>query len=122
MKPVAISRKNWIFSGSDIGGKAMAIASPSVETAKMNRVEPQAGLTVGFAGVADDKITRIDVLIPWRDAAQAKYLNKARRRQSSLTERSPMVGSTSKKEDQNRKRAHRFRYAHHSLQLVPFDG
>ncbi|MEM1152274.1 MAG: IS66 family transposase [Pseudomonadota bacterium] len=42
VKPVAIGRKNWIFAGSEGGGKAMAIAFTLIETAKLNNVDPQA--------------------------------------------------------------------------------
>ena len=42
LKPVAIDRKNWMFSGSKGGGKAMAIAYNLIETAKLNGVDPQA--------------------------------------------------------------------------------
>ena len=40
MKPVAIGRNNWIFAGSEGGGKAMAIAYILIESAKMNGVDP----------------------------------------------------------------------------------
>ena len=45
MKPVAIGRKNWMFAGSQGGGRAMAIAFTLIETAKLNGVDPQAWLT-----------------------------------------------------------------------------
>ena len=45
VKPVAISRKDWIFAGSEGGGKAMAIAFTLIETAKLNDVDPQAWFT-----------------------------------------------------------------------------
>jgi len=71
VKPVAIGRKNWMFSGSEGGGKAMAIAFTLIETAKLNKVDPQAWLTWALAQIADHKITRLDELMPWRYAAQA---------------------------------------------------
>src|SRR6056297_107929 len=73
VKPVAIGRKNWMFSGSEGGGKAMAmaIAFTLIETAKLNKVDPQAWLTGVLAQIADHKITRLDDLTPWRYAAQA---------------------------------------------------
>ena len=67
----AIGRKNWIFAGSEGGGKAMAIAYTLIETAKLNDVDPQAWLTWVLAQIADHKITRLDELLPWRYAAQA---------------------------------------------------
>jgi transposase len=71
VKPVAIGRKNWMFAGSQGGGKAMAIAFTLIETAKLNDVDPQAWLTWVLAQIADHKITRLDELLPWRYAATA---------------------------------------------------
>ena len=71
VKPVAIGRKNWMFAGSEGGGKAMAIAFTLIKTAKLNNVDPQAWLTWVIAQIADHKITRLDELLPWRYAAQA---------------------------------------------------
>ena len=50
MKPVAIGRKNWMFAGSQHGGNSMAIAFTSIETAKLNTVDPQAWLCAGARG------------------------------------------------------------------------
>jgi hypothetical protein len=71
MKPVALGRKNFLFVGSEGGGKAAAIAYTLVETAKLNGVDPQAWLTNVLSRIADHKITRIDGLLPWRYAATA---------------------------------------------------
>ncbi|TMV02560.1 IS66 family transposase [Ruegeria sediminis] len=71
MKPVAIGRKNWMFAGSEGGGKATAIAFTLVETAKLNGVDPQAWLTWVLGRIADHKINRLDELMPWSYAAQA---------------------------------------------------
>jgi len=65
MKPVALGRKNWMFAGSQRGGKAMAIAFTLIETAKLNGVDPQAWLTDVLSRIADHKINRIDELMPW---------------------------------------------------------
>jgi len=65
VKPVSIGRKNWMFAGSERGGKAMAIAFTLIETAKLNRVDPQAWLTDVLSRIADHKINRIDELLPW---------------------------------------------------------
>lgn len=71
IKPIAIGRKNWLFAGSERGGKAMAIASTLIETAKLNDVDPQAWLTWVLGRIADQKMTRLDELLPWRYAALA---------------------------------------------------
>jgi transposase len=72
MKPVALGRKNWLFAGSEGGGKAMAIAFTLIETAKLNTVDPQAWLTWVLERIADHKINRIDELLPWNYAAQTE--------------------------------------------------
>ena len=71
VKPVAIGRKNWMFAGSQGGEKAMVTTYTLIETAKLNRVDPQAWLTWVLGQIADHKITRLDELTPWRCAAQA---------------------------------------------------
>ena len=68
---VALGRKNYLFVGSEGGGKAAAIAYTLIETAKLNKVDPQAWLPWVLAQIADHKITRLDELLPWRYAAQA---------------------------------------------------
>ena len=70
MRPIALGRKNYLFMGSDAGGKAAAIAYTLIETAKLNKVDPQAWLTPVLATIADHKITRLDELMPWRFAQQ----------------------------------------------------
>ena len=68
MRGVAIGRKNWLFAGSEGGGKAAAIAYTLIETAKLNGVDPQAWLTDTLARIADHKINQIAELLPWRFA------------------------------------------------------
>ncbi|MGH0004268.1 IS66 family transposase [Pseudovibrio ascidiaceicola] len=70
MKPVALGRKNYLFMGSEGGGKAAAIAYTLIETAKLNSVDPQAWLTWVLAQIADHKITRLNDLMPWCYAAK----------------------------------------------------
>jgi len=68
MRPIALGRKNYLFMGSEGGGKSAAIAYTLIETAKLNGVDPQAWLTETLGRIADHKITRIDELLPWRYA------------------------------------------------------
>jgi hypothetical protein len=70
-KPVALGRKNFLFVGSEGGGRSAAIAYTLIETAKLNGINPQAWLTDVLGRIADHKITRIDELLPWRYAASA---------------------------------------------------
>jgi len=68
MKPVALGRKNYLFVGSQGGGKSAAIAYTLIETAKLNGVDPQAWLTNVLGRIADHKITKLDELFPWHYA------------------------------------------------------
>ena len=68
MRPIALGRKNYLFIGSEGGGKSAAIAYTLIETAKLNGVDPQAWLTDVLGRIAEHKITRLDELMPWRYA------------------------------------------------------
>jgi transposase len=68
MRCVALGRKNYLFMGSESGGKSAAIAYTLIETAKLNGVDPQAWLTDTLGRIADHEINRIDELLPWRYA------------------------------------------------------
>jgi len=71
MRSIALGRKNYLFMGSDNGGRSAASAYTLIETAKLNGVDPQAWLTDVLSRIADHKINRIDELLPWRYAARA---------------------------------------------------
>ena len=65
MRSAALGRKNYLFAGSQTGGKSAAIAYTLIETAKLNGVDPQAWLADTLARIPDHKINRIDDLLPW---------------------------------------------------------
>lgn len=65
MRAIALGRKNYLFVGSEAGGKAAAIAYTLIETAKLNGADPQAWLADTLARIPDYKITKIDELLPW---------------------------------------------------------
>ena len=44
MRPIGVGRKNWLFAGPDTGGETLARAMTLIESAKMNRLDPQACL------------------------------------------------------------------------------
>jgi transposase len=62
---MALGRKNYLFVGSEAGGKAAAIAYTLIETAKLNGVDTQAWLADTLARISDYKITKVDELLPW---------------------------------------------------------
>ena len=68
MRPVALGRKNYLFVGSQTGGKSAAIAYTLIETADLNGVAPQSWLADTLARFPDHKINQIDDLLPWNAA------------------------------------------------------
>jgi transposase len=65
IRPLALGRKNWLFAGSDKGGRSAAIIYTITESAKMNGVEPYAYLRDILTCIADHPINRIAELLPW---------------------------------------------------------
>jgi transposase len=68
MRPIALGRKNYLFMGSEGGGKSAATAYTLIETAKLNDVDLQAWLTDVLGRISEHKVNRIDELLPWRYA------------------------------------------------------
>ena len=66
MRAIAIGRKNWLFAGSERGGRSAAIAYTLIETAKLNAIDPHAWLADTLARIPDYKITKVDDLLPWK--------------------------------------------------------
>ena len=65
IRAIALGRKNWLFNGSERGGRSAAVAYTLIETAKLNGVDPQTWLTHVLERIADHKINRVDELLPW---------------------------------------------------------
>lgn len=64
MKPVALSRKNWLFAGSERGGRAAAVVFSLIETARLNGVEPWGYLRDVFGRIAGHRQDRLEELLP----------------------------------------------------------
>ena len=56
-RAIAIGRKNYLFAGSDAGGRRAAAIYSLIETAKLNGCNPQRYLADVLARIAD--------LLPW---------------------------------------------------------
>jgi transposase len=65
VRPVAVGRKNYLFMGSEAGGKSAAIAYTLIEAAKMNKVNPEAWLAWVLERIQDHPAKRINDLMPW---------------------------------------------------------
>ena len=77
IRPLALGRKNWLFAGSDAGGRRAAAIYTLIETAKLNDLDPQAYLVEVLTGIADHPINRIDELLPWNIFGQTKQAQAA---------------------------------------------
>jgi hypothetical protein len=70
IRPLALTRKNALFAGSDRGGEHWAIIASLVETCKLCGVDPQAYLTDVLSRIATGHLnTRLDDLLSWAYAA-----------------------------------------------------
>jgi transposase len=65
IRPLAMTRKNYLFAGSDSGGVRAAAMYTLTESAKMNGLDPEAYLRDVLARIAAYPINRIDQLLPW---------------------------------------------------------
>jgi hypothetical protein len=64
-RAIAIGRKNYLFAGSDAGGRRAAAIYALIESAKLNGLNPQHYLADVLARIADYPARRIAELLPW---------------------------------------------------------
>jgi transposase len=65
LRCVAIGRKNYLFAGSDAGGRRAAALYSLIETAKLSGLDPQKYLADVLARIADHPARQISDLLPW---------------------------------------------------------
>jgi transposase len=65
LRAVAVGRKNWMFAGSDEGGRRAAAIYTLIATAKLNNIDPQSWLADVLARLPDHPARRIHELLPW---------------------------------------------------------
>jgi transposase len=67
IRPVAVTRKNALFAGSDAGAEHWAIAMTLITTAKLNGVEPLAWLTDVLQRLVSGRTRQHEIaqLLPW---------------------------------------------------------
>ena len=71
VRGVAVGRKNWMFAGSDSGGRRAAAILTLIETCKLNEVDAEVWLADVLARLADHPANKIDDLLPWNWIAPA---------------------------------------------------
>jgi len=69
IRPVTIGRKNYLFFGSDVGGRTGAALYSVVASARRHGLDPFAYLREVLATIGDTPVSRLDALLPdrWRD-------------------------------------------------------
>ncbi len=66
IRPLALTRNNALFAGSDRGGQTWTVIASLVETCKLNGVDPQAYLCdVITRIVGGHPESQLDELLPW---------------------------------------------------------
>nr|WP_194433697.1 IS66 family transposase [Pseudoroseomonas ludipueritiae] len=66
LRGIAVTRKNFLFVGSDAGGERAAIIYTVAETAKLNGLNPEAYIASVLNRLAcGHPVTRINELLPW---------------------------------------------------------
>jgi transposase len=68
---VAVGRKNWLFCGSDNGGRTAAVLFSFIATCERHKVDPFAYLRDVLTRIAAMPLSQLDQLLPhrWRPAA-----------------------------------------------------
>jgi transposase len=64
-RAIAIGRKNYLFAGSDAGGRRAAAIYSLIESAKLNALNPQHYIADLLVRIADHPARRIAELLPW---------------------------------------------------------
>ena len=67
IRPVALTRKNALFAGHEVGAENWALLASIVATCKLNNVDPVAYLDATLRAILDGHPqNRIEDLMPWR--------------------------------------------------------
>ena len=66
IRPIALTRKNALFAGSDGGAEHWAVVASLIESCKLNAIDPQAYLTDIITKIVNGHPnSRINELLPW---------------------------------------------------------
>ena len=71
LRAVVLSRKNYLFAGSDRGGESAAAIYSLIGTSKLNGIDPESYLRNVLLHIAERPINRIEELLPWNLASGA---------------------------------------------------
>ena len=65
IRGIALGKRNWLFAGSEAGGRRAAQFYTLIETAKLNGINPSAYLTHVLTALPSTKAKDLDALLPW---------------------------------------------------------
>jgi transposase len=74
IRPIALGKKNWLFTGSETAGRRAAAIQSLLATAKANSIEPMAWLTDTLEKLPTWPNSRIDELLPIKKLEPAQAL------------------------------------------------
>jgi hypothetical protein len=72
LRGIAVGRKNWLFFGSDNGGRTAAVLRSFVSSCELVKINPFAWFQDVLGRIADHPINKLDDLLPHRWAAAAR--------------------------------------------------
>lgn len=70
LRPIVLGRKNWLFAGSDNGGRTGAVLASLVASCKRHGVDPFAYLKDVLTRIAATPVSQLDQFLPdrWKAA------------------------------------------------------
>ena len=77
VRGIAVGRKNWMFAGSDSGGRRGAAIYTLIETCKLNDADARRWLADVLARINDHPMSRLAELLPWNWLAASATVSKA---------------------------------------------
>jgi transposase len=80
LRPIALGRNNWLFTGSDAGGERLATLYTCVATCKLASIDPRTWMSDVIDKLVQDwPASRLDELLPpmWAAAQKALEQNRA---------------------------------------------
>lgn len=69
LRGIAVGRNNWLFVGSDRGGKTMAILRSFVSTCELVKIDPFSWFQDVLSRIGEQSLQKLDELLPPRWAA-----------------------------------------------------